>query len=504
VDVDEKDYHSTIIWSLPPHLANFALTQLAVARLYATSKTIEPDVLISLISEETEWQKMKHTSRSDMKDRDEAMAVTSSSRSRGHGSSRGTQSKRLCWNCGSDQHLAAKCDKPPKEGEKKSTYLDSAHAVMDDTASEDRVFGVFETDDSDSLPNLISMESDSDDDKNAPSRVQGLSNDDDNWFSVTGDDSPWGCGWDNEELQAHEAEDETSSGCADPSPTAERDLENTAMEVSDHQEDTCCIELYDSGTTRHITPDRDHMLNVRSIPPKSFTAANQQKFSTTGVGDLIIEIPNGAEISKLCLTEMLYSPEVGYMLVSIGRLDELGLSTMFADGYCTIRDVNGKTIRCIPRSMKGLYHVVHEGEHAAAAMERLTVMEFHRRMGHIVPSVVQRLAEQGLVSGLKIDTSKDEPTFCESCIYGKATRKPIAKEREGLCAESIGDIVFSDVWGPAPVATLGGKRYYVTFTDDNTRLTHFQPLHQKSETFEAYRAFEDRQLAAKVKLLHSD
>ena len=93
------------------------------------------------------------------------------------------------------------------------------------------------------------------------------------------------------------------------------------MEVSDCQEDMCCIELYDSGTNRHITPDRDHMLNVWSIPPKLFTAANQQKFSATGVGDLIIEIPNGVEISKLCLTEVLYSPEVGYTLVLIGRLD---------------------------------------------------------------------------------------------------------------------------------------------------------------------------------------
>jgi len=139
-----------------------------------------------------------------MKDRDEAMAVMLSSRSRGcnqgRGSSRGTQSKWLCWNCRSDQHLAAKCDKLPKEGKRKSTHSDSAHAVMNDTASKDGVFGVFETDDSDSLPDLILMESDSDDDEDAPGRVQGLSDNDDDWFSVTGDDSPWGCGWDNEEL----------------------------------------------------------------------------------------------------------------------------------------------------------------------------------------------------------------------------------------------------------------------------------------------------------------
>jgi len=154
-----------------------------------------------------------------------------------------------------------------------------------------------------------------------PAECRDSSDDNDDWFSVTGDDSPWGCGWDNEEIQVHEAEDEMSSGCADPSPTAERDLKNTTMEVSNHQEDTCRVELYDSGTTCHITPDRDHMLNVWSIPPKLFTAANQQKFSATGVGDLIIEIPNGVEISKLCLTEVLYSPEVGYTLVLIGRLD---------------------------------------------------------------------------------------------------------------------------------------------------------------------------------------
>jgi len=159
---------------------------------------------------------------------------------------------------------------------------------------------------------------------------------------------------------------------------------------------------------------------------------------------------------------------------------------MFADGYCMIHGADGKTIRRIPQSTKGLYRVVHKGEHAAAAAEQFTVMEFHRWMGHIAPSVARRLAKQGLVSGLKIDTSKDKPTFCESCIYGKATRKPITKECKGLCAESIGDIVFSDVWGPAPVTTLGGKRYYVTFTDDSTRLTHFRPLQQKSETFEAY------------------
>ena len=190
---------------------------------------------------------------------------------------------------------------------------------------------------------------------------------------------------------------------------------------------SCQVELYDSGTTRHISPYHERFENLVNIPNKSFTAANRQKFIATGVGDMIVKVPNGYDVSRLCLTEVLFSPEVGYTLVSIGRLDELGLSTTFAEGFCTIRGSEGETIGRIPRTSKGLYHVVHEHETANAADETVTVMELHRRYGHIAPSVARRLVENGLVGGLKFDESKDGGTFCESCVYAKAMRKPIAK-----------------------------------------------------------------------------
>jgi hypothetical protein len=60
VDIDEKDYHSTIILSLPIYLSSFASGQLATARLYSSTKTIDPDIFISLISEEYERQRTSH------------------------------------------------------------------------------------------------------------------------------------------------------------------------------------------------------------------------------------------------------------------------------------------------------------------------------------------------------------------------------------------------------------------------------------------------------------
>ena len=97
-------------------------------------------------------------------------------------------------------------------------------------------------------------------------------------------------------------------------------------------------------------------------------------------------------------------------------------------------------------------------------------------MGHIAPSVAHHLLEKGLISGLKFDESADEGTFCESCVYAKATRKPVAKVHEGEQATELGALVYSDVWGLSPVATLGGRHYYVTFTDDKTRLTYMHLL----------------------------
>jgi len=54
VTIDQKDYRSTIISSLPMHLSNFALNLLAGMRLYSSLKTIDLDSLIMLISEESE------------------------------------------------------------------------------------------------------------------------------------------------------------------------------------------------------------------------------------------------------------------------------------------------------------------------------------------------------------------------------------------------------------------------------------------------------------------
>jgi len=77
-------------------------------------------------------------------------------------------------------------------------------------------------------------------------------------------------------------------------------------------------EVYDSSCTSHISPYQRDLENFIDIPLKSFQAANKQDFQAVGKGEMVIDIPNGADISQLRLTEVLYAPEVGYTLVSVG------------------------------------------------------------------------------------------------------------------------------------------------------------------------------------------
>jgi hypothetical protein len=177
-----------------------------------------------------------------------------------------------------------------------------------------------------------------------------------------------------------------------------------------------------------------------------------------------VDLPNGIKSSKLELNDVQYSPQVAYTLVSVGYLDDKGFRMTFGGGECVIIDPKGVEVGKVPKNYRGLYRVEHYPETATLAHEELTLEQFHRRMGHISPESAHMLVSQGLVTGVFLDlTEPVRPFFCESCTYAKSNRKPISKIREGDRSTVFGGEVHTDLWGPAPVESKGGKRYYITF-----------------------------------------
>ena len=68
-------------------------------------------------------------------------------------------------------------------------------------------------------------------------------------------------------------------------------------------------------------------------------------------------------------------------------------------------------------------------------------------------------------------------------------------------------LVHTDLWGPSPVASLGGSRYYITFIDDLSRKVWVYFLKNKSdvfETFKKWKAMVKTKIVLKVKCLRLD
>ena len=494
VDIDEKDYRSTIISSLPYALANFASSQLAAARMFAPSKTIVPDSLISLISEEYERQKTQKTRRSGKTkddDKDEAMATSS-------GKGKPKYPRGVCWNCGEKGHYKDKCPKPST-----STGKSAKNPKKADVPVKPEVASAVESDSESDAAFMLMYDPDSDEsdgscDTDWFDEVARLDSEEKDWFSEA----------EEGDVVSNVSEIEASEN-SPLSDTLDESLATIELAKSDDRHNTYLrAELYDSGCTKHISPYRDDLIDFINIPPKSFRAANKQSFSATGTGKLIVDLPKSIGRTKLELTDVQYSPEVAYTLVSVGNLDEKGFIIKFGGGKCEITDPNGEIVGVVPKNPKGLYRVEHYPETVNVVTEELTLDQFHRRMGHISPESARRLVSQGLVTGVLLDlTDPVRPFFCESCVYAKSSRKPVSKVREGERAAVFGGEVHSDLWGPAPVESKGGKRYYITFTDDKTRLTHLYLLRNKDEAFATYKEYEAwvaTQLSVKIKILHSD
>ena len=56
----------------------------------------------------------------------------------------------------------------------------------------------------------------------------------------------------------------------------------------------------------------------------------------------------------------------------------------------------------------------------------------------------------------------------ESCILGKQKNVSFLKTSKTPKAEKL-ELVYTNLWGPSSVASLGGSRYYITLIDDSSR-----------------------------------
>jgi transposase InsO family protein len=125
---------------------------------------------------------------------------------------------------------------------------------------------------------------------------------------------------------------------------------------------------------------------------------------------------------------------------------------------------------------------------------------WHSRLGHVSLPRIQTLVSRGLLGSVS-----SSPFDCMSCQLGKQPALPF-NNSESIASATF-DLIHSDVWGPSPVPTVGGSRYFVIFVNDFSRYTWIYLMKNRSEVLTIYRDFAkmvQTQYSKAIKVFRSD
>ncbi|RVW58633.1 Retrovirus-related Pol polyprotein from transposon TNT 1-94 [Vitis vinifera] len=172
-----------------------------------------------------------------------------------------------------------------------------------------------------------------------------------------------------------------------------------------------------------------------------------------------ISLPNG---SVWLLENVRHIPDLRRNLISVGQLDDEGHAILFVGG--TWKVTKGARVLARGKKTGTLYMTSCPRDTIAVADASTDTSLWHRRLGHMSEKGMKILLSKGKLPELKsIDFD-----MCESCILGKQKKVSFLKTGRTPKAEKL-ELVHTDLWGPSPVASLGGSRYYITFIDDSSR-----------------------------------
>jgi hypothetical protein len=260
----------------------------------------------------------------------------------------------------------------------------------------------------------------------------------------------------------------------------------------------------DSGATHHLTSELAN-LNVQA---NNYTGTDEIKIgngsglSVKHIGTSQIHTPSLA----FKLFDVLHVPNICKNLISVQKFtQDTNTFFEFHPSYFLLKDrATGKLLHRGP-SNHGLYSFfsASNNSHPPSAFmgERASVSAWHSRLGHPALKVVRQVLSS---FQLPVSTNKSYSP-CSACLGSKSTQLPFPTSTTRVTAPL--HLIFSDVWGPAPMYSRNGFRYYVSFLDAFSRYTWVYPISCKSDVLPVFKKFQiyvERYFESKIKVVQSD
>lgn len=104
---------------------------------------------------------------------------------------------------------------------------------------------------------------------------------------------------------------------------------------------------------------------------------------------------------------------------------------------------------------------------------------FHDRLGHISFPRLKYVPGSDNVDVLD--------SFYDTCKLAKFHKLPF--QSSDSKTDAIFDLLHMDLWGPFPIASLNGERYFYTIVDDFSRATWTYLIHDKVQVLDIVKSF---------------
>lgn len=278
--------------------------------------------------------------------------------------------------------------------------------------------------------------------------------------------------------------------------TTEALLTEMISQNQDHHayavEDASTAWYLDSRASNHVTGNRSLLVDVKPAEHNRIVhTVGGQSLPVKGIGSVVIQLPNG-EIKAI--GNIMYVPGLTKNLFSVGSITDKGLTILFLPHVCHVLDKNTNQvlIKGIRDSVNSLYRI--ESSFFVNCIEVHTASNtnpaalWHARFGHPNDICLRTLIHNQLAHGLPQNLPEDTITY-ETCIAGKQCRLPFPKITLHRATKPL-QLLHADLWGPAPVPSYSGARYFLSIIDDFSCKNWNYFLHRKGEAFDTFRTFQ--------------
>jgi len=254
--------------------------------------------------------------------------------------------------------------------------------------------------------------------------------------------------------------------------------------------------FFDSACCNHMTntiKSLSFATPISSLPSIHTTNGTHMHITHTG----------HVSTSNLSLPDTYYIPHLTLNLISVGQLCEQGLNVIFSSFGVQVQDPQTRQILGAGRRVGWLFELqsLHlPSKYVSAATIHSSTHQWHLRLGHASASKIQPLISRGLLG-----TTKFESFDCLNCKLAK--QPALSFTNSDSISENPFSLIHSDTWGPSPIPSINGFRYFVLFVDDYSRFTWIYFLKRRSELSQIYITFANMiktQFSCHIKTLRTD